>query len=117
MIFFKKSLLPLLLVLIMAMSITTNATSRAKQVTSSLTFSSTTANCKSTIVDSGQRIDATMELWCGRTLVDSWSGTATSLLTLSGTCIVESGHTYTLMVSGTIDGVPFTGTPISKTCP
>lgn len=117
MVLIKKSLFPLLLVLIMATSITANASLRAKQVTPTLTFSGTTATCKSVIMDSGQRIDATMELWCGRTLVDSWSGSATSLLTLTGTCNVESGSTYTLKISGTIGGVSFTGTPVSKTCP
>ena len=113
----KKRLIPLLLVLALMMSLTANAAIQAVQVRPTLTFSGTTANCKAVIMDSGKTIDATMELWCGSTLVDSWSGTATSRLTLTGTHSVVSGRTYTLTVSGTAGGIAFTGTPTSKTCP
>ena len=62
-------------------------------------------------------IDATMELWYGSTLVDSWSDSDSTCLTLAGTHSVVSGRTYTLTVSGTAGGIAFTGTPVSKTCP
>lgn len=67
--------------------------------------------------DSGKVIDATMDLWCGNTLIDSWSGSSTSRLILSGTHNVVSGQKYTLTVSGNINGVTFDGPSISKTCP
>ena len=107
----KKRLVPLLLVLALMMSLTANAAIQATRVNPTLTFSGTT-----TILGSGT-INATMELWYGSTLVDSWSGTATSRLTLTGTHSVVSGRTYTLTVSGTAGGIAFTGTPVSKTCP
>jgi len=112
----KKRWIPLLLVLALMMSPTANAAIQAVQVRPTLTFSGTTATCK-TVISGVGTIDATMELWYGSTLVDSWSGTATSRLTLTGTHSVVSGRTYTLTVSGTAGGVSFTGTPISKTCP
>ena len=112
----KKRLVPLLLVLALMMSLTANAAIQATRVNPTLTFSGTTAICEATIFGSGT-INATMELWYGSTLVDSWSGTATSRLTLTGTHSVVSGRTYTLTVSGTAGGIAFTGTPVSKTCP
>lgn len=113
----KKRLISLLFVFAVVMSLMANAAIQATQVRPTLTFSGTTATCGVTVMDSGKAIDATMELWYGSTLVDSWSGAATSRLTLTGTHSVVSGRTYTLTVSGTVGGIAFTGTPISKTCP
>lgn len=112
----NKRLLLLLFVFAMVMSLTANAAIQFAQTRSTLTFSGTTATCKAVISGVGT-IDATMELWYGSTLVDSWSDTATNRLTLTGTHTVVSGRTYTLTVSGTVNGVAFTGTPVTKTCP
>jgi hypothetical protein len=49
--------------------------------------------------------------------VDSWSGSATSRLVITGTHSVVSGQTYTLKVNGTINEVAFSSAPITKTCP
>jgi len=51
----------------------------------------------------------------GSTVIASWSDTGTGILTLSGTATVVSGITYTLTVSGTINGVPFAPASITKT--
>lgn len=112
----KIKLIPMLLVLILSLSITTNAVLRAKQVSPSLSFSGKTATCQ-VIISGYGIIDATMELWHGKTLVASWSASAFSSLLLLEEHSVISGYTYTLSVSGTIDGVPFTGSQVSKTCP
>ena len=112
----KKRLVPLLLVLALMMSLTANAAIQATRVNPTLTFSGTTAICEATILGSGT-INATMELWYGSTLVDSWSDSDSTCLTLAGTHSVVSGRTYTLTVSGTAGGIAFTGTPVSKTCP
>lgn len=112
----KKRLLLLLFVFAIMMSLTANAAIQATRVEPMLTFSGTTATCKATVFGSGT-IDATMELWYGSTLVDSWSDTATNRLTLTGTHGVVSGRTYTLTVRGTVNGVAFTAPPVSKTCP
>lgn len=80
-----------------------------------LTFDGTTASCKSTIIASGQTINATLELWQGSTLVASWSDCQAGYVSLSGTATVTSGLTYTLTVSGTINGVAFTPQSVIKT--
>lgn len=89
---------------------------RAAQINPSLTFSGTTANCRVVIISSGDDIDATLELWRGNTLVDSWAGEGTSYVSVSGKCSVTKGVTYTLKVRGTIGGVSIDCGDISRTC-
>lgn len=83
---------------------------------SSLSFSGTTANCYGSVVDLDKSIVATMTLSCGGTTVASWSGSGTSVVDLSGSCTVTKGKTYSLVISGTVNGVAFSTTPIVKTC-
>lgn len=85
-------------------------------VNSSLSFSGTTANCYGTVTDPHKSIVATMTLSQGGTVVASWSGSGTSVVHLSGSCKVTKGLTYSLVISGTVDGVAFSTTPIVKTC-
>ena len=89
---------------------------RATTVSPTLSFSGTTANCKVIITSYGDDVEATMELWNGNTLVDSWSDEGTTALTITGSCRVIKGVTYTLKVSGTAGGRVFESSPISKTC-
>jgi len=89
---------------------------RATTARPTLSFSGTTANCSVVITSYGDDIEATMELWRGATLVDSWSDEGTSMLTIKGSCTVTKGVTYTLKVSGTADGVSFSTPNVSKTC-
>ena len=92
------------------------AAEKAVTVTPKLTFSGTTATCKVSVCQPGKTISATLELWHGSTCIASWSDTDTSHLVISKTKTVVSGQTYTLKVSGTIGGVPFTGTNVTGTC-
>ena len=83
----------------------------------SLTFSGTTASCYVKITQRGKQITATMELWHGTTLVDSWSKSGTSPLVMNEThsgCV--SGWTYTLKINGTIGGVAFSEITETATC-
>lgn len=89
---------------------------RATTVSPTLSFSGTTANCKVIITSYGDDIEATMELWNGNTLVDSWSDEGTTVLTITGSCRVTKGVTYTLKVSGNAGNNAFSSTPLSKTC-
>ncbi len=82
-----------------------------------LTFTGTTANCYVKIMAMGKQISATMELWHGTTLVDSWSKSGTSPLVMNEThsgCV--SGWTYTLKINGTIGGVAFSEITETATC-
>lgn len=92
------------------------ANSRATVCTPELTFNGTTASCYVSITDFGKSITATLELWQGSTRVAQWSGSGTSRLIISETKAVTKGKTYTLKVSGTINGEAFTGASISATC-
>lgn len=80
-----------------------------------LTITGSQASCSVTIRATGKTIDATLELWQGSSLIASWTDCNTGVLTLSGTASVVSGLTYTLTVSGTINGVEFTPCSVTKT--
>ena len=83
----------------------------------SLTFSGTTANCSGSVTDNGKWISATRTLSHNGSTVRSWSGSGRSNVTLNGSCTVVSGWSYTLVISGTVDGVAFSTTPYTATCP
>ena len=113
----KKRFVPLVLVFIFILSLSANAAEpRADLVIPKLSFEDTTANCSVTITAPGKEIKATMTLWYGSQVVDSWSGTATSALFLSGSTQVVGGRTYTLTVTGTIGGITFGAESVSGTC-
>ena len=82
-----------------------------------LEFSGTTATCEYQLVDTGKSIRVTMELWQNDTLVDSWTKTGTSVVTMSETCAVSRLRNYTLTVSGTSGGVSFGPVSVTKRCP
>ena len=93
------------------------AETRSNNQVPSLSFDGTTANCSVSIMAIGKSITASLELWRDNIRVAKWSDSATSRLIISEEHSVTSGETYTLKVSGTIDGEPFTGTPVTRTCP
>jgi len=116
----KKKVLATVLIVVLMFSMCSPAfaaTPYAASFTPSLTFSGVTANCSVTINDFGKYIDADLELWDGNTIVDSWSGSGTSVVRITGSCNVASGRTYTLKVTGTIGGSTISMTPVSRTCP
>ncbi len=83
----------------------------------SLEFSGTTAICGVQFSDAGKSIRVTMELWQNDALVDSWTKTGTSSVTMSETCAVKRLRNYTLKVSGTSGGVSFSPVSVTKRCP
>lgn len=106
-----------LLVIGLCTTVAFAATTRSIRVTPNLTFSSGKANCTATITSYGDNISATMELWQGSNLIDSWSGSRTSSLSLSGSHAAVSGATYTVKVYGTVGGTSFSPVTVSKVCP
>lgn len=56
-----------------------------------------------------------MELWQGSTLIASWNKTGTGRVDFSETATIVNGLSYTLTVSGTVDGVAFTPRSVTKT--
>lgn len=115
----KKGLTAIVLVLVMVIRLGISASAaeaRADTVTPQLSFNGTTAECEVTITSLGKSITATLELWQGSTLLESWDGAATTRLVINESCTVTKGKTYTLKVNGTIGGEAFEGTPFSATC-
>ena len=115
----KKSIVTMMMVIVMLVSLTASASAvepRALTAAPRLEIEGTTAHCEVSITDYGKNITATMNLWQGSTLVDSWSGTATSNLFLEGYCDVESGKVYVLYVSGTVGGESFYTQPVTVRC-
>lgn len=82
-----------------------------------LTFDGNTALCEFACSSLGDTITVTMKLWQGDTLVNSWTQTGTSKISMSKTCEVSRLKMYTLEVSGTCDGVAFGPISVSKRCP
>lgn len=113
----KKRILAFFLLAILVLGLTAQAIEpRATNVYSSLTFSGTTATCKAEVTSARNDIDVSMELWQGGSLVSSWSGSKTGSISLSKTCRVTKGKTYTLKVYGTAGGSSFSASPVTKTC-
>lgn len=112
----KKKLIPLIFVLAMAMSISAYALTQVIGVRPTLSISGTTATCSVSVSRAEGDIDVTLELWCGKTLVDSWSNSGTGYVKIKETCKVSRGNTYTLIASGTVNGSPFEAPPVEKTC-
>lgn len=82
-----------------------------------LTFDGTTAKCNASFSSFRNSITLTLSLWNGNTLIDSWSKSGTSYVSISEYCSVQSGKSYTLKVSGTCAGVSIDASPVTKTCP
>ena len=74
-----------------------------------------TVYCSAIVTYSGQYIDATLELYQGSTLVDSWNKTGTSYVSFNEPESFTSGLSYTLTISGTVGGVAFTPQSTTQT--
>ncbi len=113
----KGFLVGFTVLLIFAMSIHASAAeARLGTTRPTLTFKGTTTYCSVTITAADKEIDATLELWRGDTLVDSWAGDGTTMVNISGQCKAAKGVTYTLVVTGTVDGKEIPTMPTTKTC-
>lgn len=100
--------------LFVATSIKAQAAQQVFSISPSLNFEGTSARCMLSVMDSGKSISATVELWQGGTLIDSWSDTGTSYLCINETHSVISGQTYTMVAYGTIGNTDFEITPITR---
>lgn len=113
-----KRIIAIVLILALALSMTAYAAEprAGTNVRPTLSFSGTTANCNARIIDAGSEINATLTLYRGWSIIASWSGSGTSVVNISGTAGVKDGLEYRLVVSGTVDGVPFTSVEVVGTC-
>lgn len=113
-----KRILAVALCVVLFCSITVYAAEpRVSVSTPTLEFSGNIASCYARVVSAGDNISVTMKLWYGDTLVDSWTKSGVSAVTLNETCTVTRGRTYTLEISGTCGSDSFGPTSVSKRCP
>ena len=89
---------------------------RALAPSVTLNFNGTTAYCSAVVIDVGKTLDVKMELRHGNVVIGSWSASDEGMVAIEGKCPVVKGQTYTLIVTGTTNGKPFSSTPFSRTC-
>ena len=117
-VFMKKKTISLILALILLLSCSATAQATSVQAatpSASITINGTTATCRVSIAKPGKTIHATLQLWQGRTMIDSWSGNGTSYLLITGSHEVTKGKTYTVKVVCTVDGQSFYVNPATAT--
>lgn len=113
-----KRILPLLVAALLTLTIVAGAAeTRVARANITLTFQGSTAVCVASVQDEGKQVKATLELWCGTTMVGCWDASGTSLVEFDETATVTCGKTYRLTLVGTSNGKAFTPVNISKTCP
>ena len=114
----KRISLCLLVIMIIILTVPAYAVSpRATMVVPNITFNGTEADCNVRITanKATDKIVATMELWQGTTLIDSWNGNGLWTLKLNGTADVQKNKTYTLVIEYSINGVNQTPATYSRT--
>lgn len=103
----KKLALIMILIMILDSSLSTYAAStRANQISPTLTFSGTTANCDVVVYcNTNDTISIIVKLWRGATCEYTWTDSGTGYIFFNETYSVTSGKTYRLTVDATINGV------------
>ena len=117
-IYMKKRSLTLAVLLLLVLSVQVHGVWYVARATPSLSFSGTTAQCTGRVIadNDDDAIKATLTLWDGSKVVDSWSSSGTGSLSLSGSCTVSKGKKYTLTLDATVNGVSISQRPTSGTC-
>lgn len=112
----KKRFFAIALLLILMLATTVHAVEPRASIVPGLTFTGTTANCSVTVISNSDEIEVELSLWNGSSLVASWEDSGTTYVTISKTCAVTDGETYTLKVNGTINGTAFAEQSVTRTC-
>lgn len=107
----------MVLALLICLSAPTLAAMMGKKVTPSLSFSGNRAYCSVSVTEMGKDIILTLKLYHNGTVVGMWTDSGTSSVSVSGDTPVGSGYSYTLEVSGWINGVAIDGGSVTATCP
>lgn len=96
----------LIFLVILALSISVQATEPRISAQPSLSFNGTTAFCSVFCRgnSSNDTVDATLTLYQGSTYVDSWSDSGKGQVSLSGSCKTVSGKSYKLVVDYSVNG-------------
>lgn len=103
----KKRVFSLALLAVMVLSLTAQAATFALSGRPKLTISGTTATCSATYESSNDddQLKVILTLWCGESIVDSWSETDYGYVSITETCTVVKGNTYDLVMMPVVNGV------------
>ena len=91
---------------------------RVVRGTPSLVFNGTTAQYSALCSGgkSSDTVEATLTLYQGTTYIDSWSDSGKDSLSLSGSCEVQRGKTYKLVLVYSVNGVEKPSVSVTNTC-
>lgn len=113
----KKRIVALMLIIAFVFSMSAYAAEpRIVSITPTLKFSGTTANCSAVVMALDKHLEVTMTLYRALSVIEQWTAEGDGYVSLSGSAAVKKGLEYRLVVSGTINGVPFTGQELVRTC-
>ena len=110
----KRGTLLIILLLLLALILGACAFANGSDGTSaktidkpSLKFYGSTAMCSAAVTKTGKAIEATLELWQDRILVASWHKEDTGTVSFTESVVIPSDVSYTLILSGSVDGKEF----------
>ena len=117
----KRTALVIALALVFALSLNTFSDATQIQPYSRsfmprLSFEGTTASCYVNAYSHGDEISLTLTLRYGGTRCATWYANGTSSVIIAETKEVTKGYTYTLTVSGTINGDPIEIRSVTAVC-
>ena len=105
----KRRVISLAALLLLLVSMSVNmamAATEAVHGRPDLTINGTTANCYVKLTgNSDDELSVTLTLWCGESIVDTWSDSGTGSVTIDEDCTVVRGNTYRLVMIYRINGV------------
>lgn len=116
----KKRTFALVVLLLMILALPAHAVEvRAIQLKPDLYFNGTTAVCSVSCRSDNARdkVEATLTLYQGDDYVDSWNNSGTGRVFISGSCEVESGKSYKLVLDCSINGIAQLPKTTTGTCP
>lgn len=116
----KKRAFVIAILLLLSLSVSAQAAElRSIRIKPELYFSETTATCSVSIKadNANDKIEATLTLYQGNNYVDSWNNSGTGRVFVSGSCEVESGKSYKLVLDYSINGIAQLPKATTGTCP
>ena len=115
----QKRLIPMVIVVLLTLTMMAHAAEPRAISSPILTFDGTTAKCS--VICRGDnttdKVNATLTLYQGSTFVDSWSGSGTYRVPVSGSAQIKSGKEYRLVLTWSINGISQPSVATTSTCP
>lgn len=115
----KKVVFAALLLFLIAIPVSAQATQRSTASIPSITFSGTTATCTVSVNgdSANDSISLTAKLYQGNKCIATWTDSGNGKLRFSRTKTVQSGKTYKLTADVTINGTALATASTTGTCP